>query len=123
MRALLGSVMLLLLNLQPLAGAALCLRHRAARDGAACEAAMRMESDDGMQGMQAHQDAMAGGSDMPSMADECATAMACAAPAPIVTGALATLAFTPHLILSEAWPPAPHRTDAPAAPFFRPPIA
>lgn len=120
---LLASVMLLLLNLQPLAGAAFCLRHHAAQDGAACEAEMQVESPDPAHDMRSHQDAMTGAGDMPPMADECATAVVCAAPAPIVTGALATLAFTPHLLLSDAWPLAVHRADAPAAPFFRPPIA
>ncbi len=123
MRVLLASVMLLLLNLQPLASAAFCLRHHAAQDGTACEAAMRMDGPTAGHDMQMHQAAMPGSGDMPPMFDECAAAMACAAPAPVVTGALATLAFTPHLSQSEAWPPAERRADAPAAPFFRPPIA
>lgn len=122
MRVLLASVLLLLLNLQPLAGAAFCLRHHAVQDGAACEAAMQMDSPAAGHDMQMHQDAMTGAGDMPPMADECAAAMACAAPAPVVTGALAPLPFNPQLLLSEAWPAAAHRADAPATPFFRPPI-
>ena len=122
MRALVATVLFLLLNLQLLAGAALCLRHHAVLEGAACEAAMQMDTPDSGR-MGDHQDVMSSSEESPPMAAECAAAMACAAPAPIVTGAPATLAFNPHLLRSEAWPAAAHRADAPAAQFFRPPIA
>ncbi|MGH7657635.1 MAG: hypothetical protein ACREL6_05330 [Gemmatimonadales bacterium] len=118
MRGLLATLMLLVLNLQPLAGGALCLRHHSAQDGTACEAAMQSES-----GMGTRQHAAVDAGDTPPMADECASAVACARQAPVVAGYIAPLELSTPLLHSETRPPATrHATGAPAA-IFRPPIA
>jgi hypothetical protein len=118
MRAALGTVLLFLLNLQPLAGAALCQRHHTAQHGAACVAGMQMETHDASPGHAAEDD---GG--MAPMAEECAAAIACAAPAPVVAGTILLLDFAAPLAHAEIWPRSDRPADTPAVRLFRPPIA
>ena len=117
MRALIATVLFLLMNLQPLAGAALCLRHHATQDGMACVAAMEGDARDSGH-MHVQTDALASGGEMPPVADECAAALACAAPAPVVSGASLAFSLAAQLLFSETLPPVAHRPDAPATPFF-----
>lgn len=118
MRALLAAVLLLMLNLQPLAGGALCMRHHTSERGAACDAVMP--------------DDMSGNPDDHSMSDDaatspmggdCATAMACATPAPVLAGTASLLDLKSSFVFAELRPPATHAANAPFTPLFRPPIA
>ena len=119
MRAVVATFIFLLLSGQPLAGAAFCVRQHATRDGAACEAAMRIGTTD-REHMADQED---GSNPDHEMADQCAAAMACAAPAPVIGGTAVAFNLTPHLILFASRPLVALRPDAPATPFFRPPIA
>lgn len=117
MRAALAAILLLLLNLQPLAGAAFCLGHHDMQDGVACATG-------GEGAMEGHHRAPAGdGSGTPPMADECASAPACAAPAPVVAGAVATLDLETRFLLATIPSLSSPWANAPSASLFRPPIA
>jgi len=116
MRALVAAVLLFLLNLQPLAGAAFCVYHHDMQGGAACATA-------GGGAMEGHHKAPAvNESGMPPMGDECASAAACATPAPVVAGAVATLDFETPLHLASIPSLTSPRAEVPSAPLFRPPI-
>lgn len=117
MRAVLASVLLLLLNLQPLAGAALCERHHRADGEAACEAGTH----DAMRTAVPHHAMLNDGGALP-MADTCATAMVCAAPAPLVAGPALVLDFAAPPLSVAVRPLAGRPADAPSSQLLRPPI-
>jgi hypothetical protein len=117
MRALLAGILLLLLHLQPLAGAALCERHHRADSRAACEAGTH----DAMRTAVPHHSMLNDGATLP-MADTCATAMVCATPAPLVAGPALVLDFVTPPLSAALRPRAARPADAPSSQLLRPPI-